>query len=108
MKTVLDDLKSYELTLTGVNMAQSRPLWRLLAMSGATQTRNDDNDNVKFYTMQMSQIFIWSHYNNCHIFNIYHVTKKTLFDNCKETHCYVTSILSALITISKSSNNATK
>ena len=32
MKTVLDDLKSNNLTVTeGVNMAQNQPVWRLLA-----------------------------------------------------------------------------
>ena len=33
MKTVLNDLESHNLTLTeAVNMAQNRPLWRLLAL----------------------------------------------------------------------------
>ena len=37
MKTVLNDVESHNLTLTeAVNMAQSHPLWRLLAVSGAT------------------------------------------------------------------------
>jgi len=37
-KTVLDDLKSYKLTLTeAVNVAHNRPLWRLLATSGTMQ-----------------------------------------------------------------------
>jgi len=36
-------LESHNLTLTeAVNMAQTRPLWRLLAVSGAA--RNDDDD----------------------------------------------------------------
>jgi len=38
MKTVLNDFESDNLTLTkAVNMAQSHPLWRLLAASGAMQ-----------------------------------------------------------------------
>jgi len=52
MKTVLNDLQSHNLTLTeAVNMAQNRPLWRLLVASGAThalivvQARNDDDDD---------------------------------------------------------------
>jgi len=39
MKTVLNDLESHSLTLTeAVNMAQNRPLWRLLATSGTTHS----------------------------------------------------------------------
>ena len=45
MKTVLDDLKSYKLTLTE---ALNWPFWRLLATFGATKScgaaRNDDYD----------------------------------------------------------------
>jgi len=41
MKAVLNDLESHNLTLTEVvNMAQNRPLWRLLV-----QARNDDDDD---------------------------------------------------------------
>ena len=37
MKTILNDLKSDNLTLTAaVSMAQNRPLWRLLVASGST------------------------------------------------------------------------
>jgi len=39
MKTVLNDLESRNLTLTeAVNMAQNRPLWRLLVVSGTTHS----------------------------------------------------------------------
>jgi len=39
MKTVLNDLETLNITLTeAVNMAQNRPLWRLLAASGAMHT----------------------------------------------------------------------
>jgi len=41
-----EDLKSH-LTLTkAVNMAQNRPLWRLLSVSGAAQVVNDDVDGT--------------------------------------------------------------
>ena len=39
MKTVQNDLESHKLTWTeAVNLAQNRPLWRLLATSGATHS----------------------------------------------------------------------